>query len=327
MDLVGFSQETFTQIERDFRAFFHGLDVDGNDATTLHFVPVSALAGDNVVHRSGAMHWYSGPTLLALLESIPSSQVNVDAPFRLAVQRVVRPDLDFRGFAGQIASGRVSVGDELAVRPGGRRSRVRRIVTFDGDLQEAHAPLSVTLTLEDEVDISRGDLLVTVDAQPMEARTFEASLVWMDATPLDLSRRYLLKQGSRTVHAYVRTLVHTVDLNQLAGQLSHPAEADTLPLNAIGNVVVEVLQPLVFDRYGANRHTGSFVLIDLQTNATVAAGMIRRADAGASSEIDLQHASVVLKQGGALRLDGSAAAIKTAMQALRTAGVLDEETA
>jgi sulfate adenylyltransferase subunit 1 len=324
MDLVEYAADVFAKIESDFRAFFLGLDVDGNDQTTLHFVPVSALAGDNVVHRSSNTPWYQGPTLLGLLESIPSSQVNVEAPFRMAVQRVIRPNLDFRGFAGQIASGIIHVGDEIVVQPSGKRSRVSRIVTFDGDLPEAYAPLSVTLTLEDEIDISRGDLLVTASGEPTLATHFEASLVWMDATPLDLSRRYLLKQGSRTVHAFVRTLLRTVNLSELS---TEPEPASTLSMNAIGSVSVETLQPLVFDSYAANRHTGSFVLIDLQTNATVAAGMIRKASALASDAAQHQHADVLLKQGHALRLQGSATAIDTALEALRSAGVLDEEQA
>jgi sulfate adenylyltransferase large subunit len=326
MDLVDYAEDVFAKIEADFRVFFHGLDVDGNELTTLHFVPVSALAGDNVVHVSGNMPWYTGPTLLGLLESIPSSQVNVDAPFRMAVQRVIRPNLDFRGFAGQIASGVVSVGDEVVVQPSGKRSRVNRIVTFDGDLTQAFAPLSVTLTLEDEIDISRGDLLVAAEARPTLATHFEASLVWMDAEPMDVSRRYLLKQGSRTVHAFVRSLLRTVDLSALPGQLSGHAPAATLAMNAIGSVSVETLQPLVFDSYAANRHTGSFVLIDLQTNATVAAGMIRKAAAVTASSTE-QVVDVVLKQGHALRLQGSAEAIDAAVQALRGVGALHEEQA
>ncbi len=324
MDLVDYAADVFAKIEADFRAFFHGLDVEGNDQTALHFVPVSALAGDNVVHRSEAMPWYTGATLLGLLESIPSSQVNVAAPFRMAVQRVIRPNLDFRGFAGQIASGIIRVGDEVVVQPSGKRSRVSRIVTFDGDLQEAYAPLSVTLTLDNEIDISRGDLLTAAAAQPTRATHLEASLVWMDTAPLDVSQRYLLKQGSRTVHAFVRTLLRTVDLSEL-GRQNAKDQTTTLSMNAIGTVSMETMQPLVFDSYAANRHTGSFVLIDLQTNATVAAGMIRKAGSGSSNADEVKHADVLLKQGHALRLQGSAAAIDTALQALRSAGALDEE--
>ena len=325
MDLVDYSAEVFRGIKADFTLFFHGLDVDGNDRTDLHFVPVSALAGDNVVHASAAMPWYTGQTLLGLLESMPSSQVNLDAPFRMAVQRVVRPDLDFRGFAGQIASGIIRVGDVVTALPSGRSSRVRRIVTFDGDRSEAFAPLSVTLTLEDEIDISRGDLLAASSALPAVANNFLASLVWMSESPMDLSRRYLLKQGSRSVQAQVRKIVRVVDLAQLAGQISAPAVSGELVMNGIADVTVETLQPLAFDSYAANRHTGSFVLIDLQTNATVAAGMIRKA-AETTAAFDQQtFRDVTVRPDYAVRLQGSEAAIAAAVAALQGANAMVEE--
>ncbi|AFL87665.1 sulfate adenylyltransferase subunit 1 [Terriglobus roseus DSM 18391] len=324
MDLVDYSEEVFEKIQQDFTTFFHDLDIDGNDQTTLHFVPVSALAGDNVVHSSMNTWWYEGPTLLGLLESIPSSQVNIDAPFRMAVQRVIRPNLDFRGFAGQIAAGIVRVGDTITALPSGKHSKVQRIVTFDGDLPEAFAPLSVTLTLEDEIDISRGDLLVNAAEQPVIAKGFTASLVWMDETPLELGKRYLLKQGSRSVPAQVSTLVRTIDLSEVPGQLSHHKSAATLSMNGIGNVTVEALQPLAFDTYAANRHTGSFVLIDLQTNATVAAGMIRKAEATTAQATAQITRDITLHPGHALRLQGSEDAITAAIEALRNAGALRE---
>ncbi|SEC48011.1 sulfate adenylyltransferase subunit CysN [Terriglobus roseus] len=324
MDLVDYSEEVFGKIQQDFTRFFHDLDVDGNDQTTLHFVPVSALAGDNVVHSSSNTPWYRGQTLLGLLESIPSSQVNVDAPFRMAVQRVIRPNLDFRGFAGQISAGIIRVGDTITALPSGKHSKVQRIVTFDGDLPEAFAPLSVTLTLEDEIDISRGDLLVNTAEQPVIAKGFTASLVWMDETPLELGKRYLLKQGSRSVPAQVSTLVRTVDLSEVPGQLSHHKAASTLSMNGIGNVTVEALQPLAFDTYAANRHTGSFVLIDLQTNATVAAGMIRKAELTGTQAAAQITRDIILHPTHALRLQGSEDAIAAAIEALRSAGALRE---
>jgi sulfate adenylyltransferase large subunit len=324
MDLVDYSEEVFSKIRVDFSSFFHDLDIDGNDQTALHFVPVSALAGDNVVHRSANTAWYQGQTLLGLLESIPSSQVNMDAPFRMAVQRVIRPNLDFRGFAGQIAAGIVRVGDVITALPSGKQSKVQRIVTFDGDLKEAFAPLSVTLTLEDEIDISRGDLLVNAAEQPVIARAFTASLVWMNETSLELGKRYLLKQGSRSVPAQVSTLLRTVDLSEVPGQMSHHAAASTLSMNGIGNVTVEALQPLAFDTYAANRHTGSFVLIDLQTNATVAAGMIRRAELKSSGPTAETTREIVLHPAHVLRLQGTEDAIDAAIDALRNAGVLRE---
>ncbi len=321
MDLVDYSESIFNDIEADFTKFFRGLQIDGHAQTSLHFIPVSALAGDNVVQGSANMPWYGGATLLGLLEAIPSSQVNTDAPFRMAVQRVVRPDLDFRGFAGQIAAGTVRVGDAVTALPSGRQSRVSRIVTFDGDLQEAFAPLSVTLTLEDEIDISRGDLLAATAVPPVIAVEFNASLVWMSEQPLDTTRRYLLKHGSRSVQARVTTLMGTIDLTN--GQQT---AADALTLNGIGSVRVHALQPLALDAYATNRHTGSFVLIDLQTNATVAAGMIRAATAMSAAEAALATSvDVVLKPAHALRLEGSEEAVAAALDALRIAGVLKED--
>jgi sulfate adenylyltransferase large subunit len=323
MDLVDFSHDVFTRIQADFIRFFHDLDIDGNDQTILHFVPVSALAGDNVVHRSINTAWYQGPTLLGLLESIPSAQVNMDAPFRMAVQRVIRPNLDFRGFAGQIAAGVVRVGDTLTALPSGKQSRVSRIVTFDGDLAEAFAPLSVTLTLEDEIDISRGDLLVNTATPPVISNRFIASLVWMSEDPLDFGRRYLLKQVSRTVHAQVHSLLRTVDLSEIPGETSHTSST-TLSMNGIGNVSIESLQPLAFDTYAQNRHTGSFVLIDLQTNATVAAGMIRKAEVVETRAAAQIIKDIELHPAHALRLQGSEEAVAAAVQALRIAGALKE---
>ncbi len=325
MDLVGYSAEVFSTIEAEFTRFFSELDVDARAQIVLHFVPVSALEGDNVVHASTAMRWYDRPTLLQLLESIPSSQVNLDAPFRMAVQRVVRPHLDFRGFAGQIASGMVRVGDAVTALPSGRQSRVQRIVTFDGDLQEAFAPLSVTVTLDDEIDISRGDVLAAVAQPPTVATSFTASLVWMSEVPLELSRRYLLKSGSRGVHAEVRDIERMIDLQHVAGQISGPAAPDVLAMNGIAVVTMETLKPLAFDSYAQNRLTGSFVLIDLQTNATVAAGMIRQAADAVPEIIEQIVRDVLLRPAHRLRLQGTDEAIAAAITAFRSAKMLVEE--
>ena len=276
MDLVGYDRGTFDTIEENFREFFAQLAENGlspAEPSGLHFVPVSALTGENVVERTDAMPWYDGPLLLELLESLPSTEYLPDAPFRLAVQRVVRPDLDFRGFAGQIASGTIRPGDPVLVQPSGRRSRVSRIVTFDGDLPEASAPLSVTLTLDDEIDISRGDLIASVDAAAAVATRVSAALVWMSEVPLTLNTRLYLKHTSRTVQAEVRAVEGVVDLASAA--ILPPEEFTTLELNGIGLVTLETRLPLTLDPYSLNRHTGSFVLIDPQTNGTVAAGMIR----------------------------------------------------
>ncbi len=263
MDLVGYDRGIFDTIEENFREFFAQLAENGlspAEPSGLHFVPVSALTGENVVERADAMPWYDGPLLLELLESLPSTEYLPDAPFRLAVQRVVRPDLDFRGFAGQIASGTIRPGDPVLVQPSGRRSRVSRIVTFDGDLPEASAPLSVTLTLDDEIDISRGDLIASVDAAAAVATRVSAALVWMSEVPLTLNTRLYLKHTSRTVQAEVRAVEGVVDLASAA--ILPPEEFTTLELNGIGLVTLETRLPLTLDPYSLNRHTGSFVLID-----------------------------------------------------------------
>ena len=273
MDLVGYDEGVFRAIAARFTEFFDEVRQRiGASAAELRFVPVSALEGDNVVHPSAAMPWYTGPSLLELLESAPANETAPEAPFRLAVQRVLRPNLDFRGFAGQIAAGTVRPGDEVMVLPSRRRSRVRSIVTFSGELTEAYAPQSVTLTLEDELDISRGDLLVSPIAPATLTSRLRAALVWMHEQPLEPGRRYLLKHTSRTVQAQVTAVVHRLDVATLTEEA-----ASTLGLNAIGEVMVETVQLLAVDLYGANRTTGSFVLIDPVSNATVAAGMIRDA--------------------------------------------------
>ena len=272
MDLVDFDQDVFDRIVADFQQFFASIDFGdqvGTRNTELFFVPVSALAGDNVARASDNMPWYAGPTLLELLETIPVSVAEQAQPFRFAVQRVVRPDQNFRGFAGQIASGTIRVGDPIVVLPSGRTSRIARIVTFDGDLPEATHPSSITLVLEDEIDISRGDLLSSTNAPATVTNLFMASLVWMDVHALDPNRRYLLKHAARTVQARIGSIQHALGID-LATQ-----STDTLALNGIALVDIETVLPLAADTYAANRITGSFVLIDPETNATAAAGMIR----------------------------------------------------
>ena len=284
MDLVAYDEGTFRAIEVDFRGFFGAMQtsLDGVTAPQLHFVPLSALSGENVVHPATHMPWYSGPSLLELLEGVEPAVNEDDAPFRLAVQRVTRPNLDFRGFAGQIAAGTIRPGDEVMVLPSRRISRVNRIVTFTGDLNQASAPQSVTLTLGDELDISRGDVLTAAGAPATMADRFSASLVWMSDETLDTTRRYLLKHLSRAVHAQVTAVRHRLDVSTLAQE-----SAETLALNAIGLVEIEMLQPLAIDSYASNRTTGSFVLIDPATNATIAAGMIRESFSAAPRALDL----------------------------------------
>jgi sulfate adenylyltransferase large subunit len=249
MDLVGFAQDVFHDVFAAFRPFLDSLGI-----VEPYFLPMSALLGDNVVERSSNMPWFAGDPLLEHLESI-EIEMPVNASFRMPVQRAVRPDQTFRGYAGQIASGVIHPGDEILALPSGRRSRVKRIVTYDGDLEVAHAPLSVTLTLEDEIDISRGDILASGD-EPRTARSIDAKVVWFDGAPLDPSKDYLLKHTTQTVRARVEA-------------------SAVLQMNDIGEVRISLAQPVFFDSYKSNRTTGSFILIDRDTNATAAAGMIR----------------------------------------------------
>jgi len=216
------------------------------------------------------MPWYNGPTLLEYLETVPTGDDVASAPFRLPIQRVIRPDQHYRGFAGQIASGSIWPGDRVIALPSGRTSRVATITTFDGDLAKAVAPMSIALTLEDELDISRGEMLAAAHQAPAVAANFTAALVWMDAQPLDPAKTYLLKHTSQTVKARVKTIQHRVNMQTL-----EPEHAATLELNSIGVVEVETTRPLFLDTYAAQRRTGSFILIDAASHATVAAGMVR----------------------------------------------------
>ena len=272
MDLIGYDEARFRAIERDFTLLLEQIAADTGNPVQSIFVPVSALAGDNIVHRSDAMPWYQGPSLLELLESAPTSLDTRADAFRFPVQRVLRPDHTFRGFAGQIASGTVRPGDTITVLPSGRSAEVARIVTWDGDLAEAHAPLSVTLVLDRELDISRGDLIVSSETPATVAKSVKAALVWMDQRPLERNRRYLLKHTSHTVPAFVSSVEHRTDIGTLSRE---PAE--TLEMNGIGVVTLTLLRPIAVDLYGENRSTGAFILIDAETNATVAAGMITAA--------------------------------------------------
>jgi sulfate adenylyltransferase subunit 1 len=283
MDLVDYSQSVFEAIRSQFGDFLAKLG-----AHHISFIPISALKGDNVVDRSAAMPWYHGPALLEHLETVEVQDIAIGAAFRFPVQRVVRPDHTFRGYAGQIASGAVRPGDEITVVGSGRRSRVKTISTFDGDLAEAFSPMSVTLTLEDEIDISRGDLIASGDL-PAASRHFEATLVWMNQETLEPGRRYLLKHAAQLVPAEITSVRHRVNVTDLA-----PEPADTLGLNHIGVVEISALRPLYFDPYRDNRRTGSFVVIDARTNATVAAGMIARAVESRTAETPAESRKAVL---------------------------------
>jgi bifunctional enzyme CysN/CysC/sulfate adenylyltransferase subunit 1 len=264
MDLVGFSEQTYSAIVRDFEQFTQGLGFQ-----ELRYFPISALEGDNVVGPSERTPWFEGDSLLHYLETAPTATNSQDAPFRLPVQYVIRPTLDFRGFAGQIASGRVRPGDPLLILPSGKTTTVKSISSFDGDLAEAFAPMSVTLTIADEIDISRGDMLVSPEQPPAATQSLEASLVWMDSQPLRLGRSYALKHTTAQLRASVGSIHYRVDVNTLRHH-----SAQELQLNEIAVVTIDTQRPLLFDPYRTNRYTGSFILIDPVSNATAAAGMI-----------------------------------------------------
>ena len=290
MDAVGYDEAVFRSIEAEYRDFVGRLVVQ-QSAPHVYFLPISALLGDNVVRPSRNMPWFQGPCLLEFLETVPVHRTRVTA-FRFPVQRVIRPDQDFRGYAGQVVSGAVRPGDGILALPSGRRSRVKSIETFDGRLDEALAPMSVTLTLEDEVDISRGDMLVSAQKPPDAARQFDASVVWMNEQPLDLDRRYILKHTTQTLPAEVKAVRHRVNIQTLEHE-----PADSLEMNGIGVLRIEASRPIYFDAYAQNRGTGSLILIDPETNATVGAGMILapvivERDRSQMAALDLRHERV-----------------------------------
>ena len=264
MDLVDWSKERFEEIRDDYAAFASSLGIEDP-----YVVPVSALTGDHVVDPSPNMPWFEGPPVLEHLETVDVEAARNFDDFRLPVQLVSRPDLSFRGFQGTIASGVVRRGDEVMVMPTGTRSTVERIVTFDGDLDEAFVDQAITLTLADEIDVSRGDMIVHPGNRPHRSHDVDAHLVWMNADPMVPGRAYLLRQATRTTNAVVSQLHHRVDVNTLATE-----PAGTLELNEIGRVTVSAEELLLFDPYAQNRTTGAFILIDRMTNATVGAGMI-----------------------------------------------------
>ena len=264
MDLVDFDEEVFEQIRADYKAFAARLDLPD-----LHFLPLSALLGDNVVDASENMPWYNGSTLMHFLETVYIGSDRNLEDFRFPVQFVNRPHLDFRGFCGTIASGIIRQGDEVMVLPSRKSSRVKSIVTFDGDLQEAFAPQSVTLTLEDEIDVSRGDVIVRPGNLPKSGHKFDAMVVWMADEPLAPGKQYLFKQTTKMVSGTVSDLRYEVDVNSL-----HRTEADRLELNEIGRCAVSLTEPISYDDYRRNRSTGAFIIIDRLTNVTVGAGMI-----------------------------------------------------
>ena len=264
MDIVDYDQQVFEKIRQDYVDFASRLELPD-----VHFMPISALKGDNVVTPSPNMPWHTGSPLMPLLETVYIGSDRNMEDFRFPVQYVLRPNLDFRGFSGTIASGIIRKGDEVMTLPSRKKSRVKSIVTYDGELEEAFAPLSVTLTLTDEIDSSRGDMLVRPGNVPRVERRFDATVVWMAEEPMLPGKQYLFKQATKVSPGQIASLRYRIDVNTL-----HREPAPSLALNEIGRCQVTLAEPIAFDAYRRNRGTGGFIIIDRMTNSTVAAGMI-----------------------------------------------------
>jgi bifunctional enzyme CysN/CysC len=264
MDLVDFQESVFDEIRSEYIAFTANLGIDD-----LQFIPISALRGDNVVEKSVEMPWYQGSTLMHLLENVQIASDRNFTDFRFAVQRVSRPDSTFRGYSGTVQSGIVRPGDQIVVLPSGKTSTVARIVTMDGDLEEAFPPLAVTLTLTSEIDISRGDMLALAGNLPFLEDRFDAQLVWMSEDPLVPGKQYVIKHGTKQLFGRVSAIRHRVDINTL-----EQVPAATFALNEIGRCEFTLSEPVPFDAYNDNRETGAFIVIDRINNRTIGAGMI-----------------------------------------------------
>jgi bifunctional enzyme CysN/CysC len=278
MDLVDYDEEVYKRIVNEYTDFAAKLSIQD-----LTFVPISALKGDNVVNKSENMTWYDGPTLLHHLENVNVGASRNLVDFRFPVQMVVRPHQDFRGFAGQIASGTISPGEEIIVLPSGKASRVRAIHAYTNELQEAVEGDSVMITLEDEIDVSRGDMIIRKNNFPQVSNQLECTICWMADEPLNVQGTYVLQHGSHQVRCFVSELNYRIDVDTLHRETVH-----TLNLNEIGRAKITTTQPLYFDPYKLNRNTGSFILIDPFTNVTVAAGMIRRRSSTLEEVINTQ---------------------------------------
>ncbi|KXJ52026.1 MAG: adenylyltransferase [Thalassospira sp. Nap_22] len=291
MDLIDYDQSKFDQIVAEYLKFAEQLNY-----SSITAIPLSALRGDNMIEPSANTPWYSGPTLLAHLEDVQVEQDAIEKPFRLPVQWVNRPNLDFRGFSGTISSGRVKPGDEVIVTASGQTSKVKDIVTFDGNLDVAIAGQAITLTLEDEIDISRGDILAHADAKPDFADQFEARIIWMHEDHLLPGRPYLIKMGAQVANAQISDLKYKVNVNTL----EHVA-GKTLELNEVGIANISADKALAFDPYDQNRHSGRFIIIDRFTNATVGAGMVnhslRRATNIKWQEMDINKGARAYQKG------------------------------
>ena len=283
MDLVDFDRERFEAIASEYRHFVESLGI-----SDLQCIPLSALDGDNVVKHSDRTPWYHGPALLEFLETVSIDQDINMTDFRFPVQYVIRPDADFRGYGGKVASGVVSRGDEVKALPSGKSSRIKRIVTYDGDLEKAFAPQSVTIVLEDEIDLSRGEMLVKAGDEPNVGHNFKAMMVWMDVEAMDRGKSFFLKQTTNTTRAHVRRAEYKVNVNTM-----ERSAAEALSLNEIGLVDISTTSPLIYDAYSDNRATGAFILIDPISNFTSAVGMIVGPDETAESRHDLPRTLTV----------------------------------
>jgi bifunctional enzyme CysN/CysC len=281
MDLVDYSKARFETIRKEYELFATRLGFD-----RIAAIPISALNGDNIIGPSVNTPWYNGPALLEYLETVEIADSASEAPFRMRVQWVNRPNLNFRGFCGTIASGRIRAGDEIVVTSSGQSSRIARIITMDGDLEEAFAGQAITLTLDDEIDISRGDLLATPEARPNHSERYEAKVVWLHEEAMQQNRSYLLKAGATTAPARVEALQHKINVNTLQQE-----QSSTLELNEVGSCIFNISREISFDAYRENRSCGSFILVDRMSNATVGAGMI---EAPLESSLQTQGKSRVI---------------------------------
>ena len=306
MDLVGYSQETFNSIQDDYLAFIKTLNLHD-----VHFIPMSALDGDNVVNPSSNMPWFTGKPMMELLNTIEIASDHNFADARFPVQYVNRPNLDFRGFCGTVASGVFQQGDLVTALPSGKTSHIKSIVTFDGDLQQAFAGMAVTLTLTDEIDISRGDMVIGQQQQaPIIADKFRATIVWMTEQAMIPGRQYLIILATRSVSGSISRIHHRIDVNTLEHH-----DADGLKLNEIGSCTIAVNAPAVFDAYGRNRFTGSFIIIDRLTNVTVGAGMISgAADSDAWSPVSANERAIRFGQTASIIALSGSNAKQTAYQ-------------
>lgn len=292
MDLVDFQEQIFEDIRQDYLDFASQLP----DDLDIRFVPLSALTGDNVATNSESMPWYTGPTLLEILETVEVVPPTVQQPMRFPVQYVNRPNLDFRGYAGTLAAGTVSVGQKVKVLPSGVSSTIARIVTFDGDLPQASVGEAVTLVLSDEVDISRGDLLVDAQETLMPVQSAEVDVVWMAEQPLKVGSSYQIKVAGKQARATVDRIIHQVNINTL-----ETSDTDQLPLNGIGRVVLTFDEPMVIDIYQENPVTGGLIFIDRLSNVTVGAGMVSALVAEETVSGDSQYGAFELELNALIR--------------------------